>query len=117
MNRYDGADLGGDGGQSSQGDFSGAAHIATQHAGDSGDHSMFSNAIQSLQGQSHQGGIDEQSALDAHQQVYNQGGSGGLSGNTIGTAAALQTFKSMIGGGGSGSRGFGNDVDSSGPKQ
>lgn len=61
---------------------------------------MFSQAIQHAQNNPHQGNFDEQGALDAHQQVYNQGGSGGLNSGTIGTAAALQAFKSMVGGGG-----------------
>jgi hypothetical protein len=48
------------------------------------------------------GGINEDDALQAHQQVYNQGGAGGVSSNTIGTAAALQALKGMVSGGGSG---------------
>lgn len=63
---------------------------------------MFSNAIQHAQSQNHQGGYDEQDALDSHQAVYNQGGTGGLSSGNIGTAAALQTLKGMISGGGQG---------------
>jgi hypothetical protein len=63
---------------------------------------MFSQAVQHAQNNPHQGDIDEQQAYDAHQQVYNQGGSGGLNSGTIGTGAALQAFKSMIGGGGTG---------------
>lgn len=63
---------------------------------------MFSQALQHAQNNPHQGDIDEQGALDAHKQVYNQGGSGGLTSGNIGTAAALQAFKSMIGGGGMG---------------
>ena len=65
---------------------------------------MFSHAVQHAQNNPHQGDIDEQGALDAHKQVYNQEGSGGLNSGTIGTAAALQAFKSMLGGGGAGIR-------------
>lgn len=63
---------------------------------------MFSQAIQHIQGQNHQGGINEQDALNAHQQVYNsQGGSGGpLAAGAIGTAGALQALKSMLSSGG-----------------
>ena len=82
-----------------RGDYSGATSYATQHSGDSGDHGMFSHAIQHAQDNPHQGGINDQQLLDAHQQVYSQGGSGGLTSGSIGTAAALQAFKSMMGGG------------------
>ena len=83
-------------------DYSGAADVASRHAGDSGDQGMFNHAIQHAQSQDHSGGYNEQDAIDAHQQVYQQGGSGGLSGSTIGTAAALQTLKGFLSGGGSG---------------
>ena len=89
------------GGQShQQGDFSGAANVAQQHAGDSGDSGMFSQAIQHMQSQNHQGGFNEQDALDAHQQVYNQGGSNGVTSSAIGAAGALQALKTMMSGGG-----------------
>jgi len=62
---------------------------------------MFSQALQSVQSQfsgNQAGPINESEALGAHQQVY-QGGGGGLSSGSIGTAAALQSLKSMLGGG------------------
>ena len=82
-----------------QGDFSGAAQVAQQHAGDSGEQSMFSQALQHMQSGNHQGPINEQDALDAHQQVYQGGGAGGLAAGSIGTAAALQALKGMLSGG------------------
>lgn len=82
-----------------QGDFSGAAQVAQQHAGNSGDQSMFSQALQHMQSGNHQGPINEQDALDAHQQVYQGGGAGGLAAGSIGTAAALQALKGMLSGG------------------
>jgi hypothetical protein len=61
---------------------------------------MFSNGIQHAQSQDHSGGFDEQDALNSHQAVFNQGGTGGLTSGNIGTAAAMQTLKGMISGGG-----------------
>lgn len=60
---------------------------------------MFSQALQSVQSQfsgNQAGPIDEDEAVNAHQQVY-QGGNG-LTSGSIGTAAAMQSLKSMLGG-------------------
>ena len=51
------------------------------------------------------GPINEDDALQAHQQVINDGGAGGVTSGAIGTAAALQTLKGMLGGGGGGQAG------------
>jgi len=84
-----------------QGDFSGAADVAQRHAGNSADQGMFSQALQHMQSGNHTGPVNEQDALNAHQQVYSQGGgAGGLAAGSIGTAAALQTLKGMLSGGG-----------------
>ena len=87
-----------------QGDFSGAANVAQQHSGDSADKGMFSQAIQHMQSGNHTGPVNEQDALNAHQQVYGQGGgAGGVAAGSIGTAAALQALKGMLSGGGTNS--------------
>jgi hypothetical protein len=85
-----------------EGDFSGAEQVAQKHAGDSGDPGMFSQALQSVQTHfsgNQAGPINEAEALDAHQQVYGGGGgAGGLAAGSIGTAAAMQSLKSFLGG-------------------
>jgi hypothetical protein len=87
-----------------QGDFSGATNVAQQHSGDSADKGMFSQAIQHMQSGNHTGPVNEQDALNAHQQVYGQGGgAGGVAAGSIGTAAALQALKGMLSGGGTNS--------------
>ncbi|RFU28372.1 hypothetical protein B7463_g7986, partial [Scytalidium lignicola] len=83
-------------------DFSGAAHHAQQHAGDSGDSSMFSSIAGFLnQNKSHIGSqpVDEQGAVQAHKQFF--GGEGGGSGDSssMGAAAAMQALKKFSGGG------------------
>jgi hypothetical protein len=93
---------GGGGGGGWQGDFSGAAAVANQHAGDSGDQNMFSSAVQNLSQGQHHGPIDEQQVLQAHQQVYGGQSAGPVAAGTIGTAGALQALKSFMGSGGSG---------------
>jgi hypothetical protein len=62
---------------------------------------MFSQALQSVQSQfggNQAGPINESEVLNAHEQVY-QGGGGGLSSGSIGTAAALQSLKTLVRGG------------------
>jgi len=59
---------------------------------------MFSNAISNLAG-GHHGPINEEAAIDAHQQVFG-GGASNLAAGTIGTAAAMQALKSFLGSGG-----------------
>jgi len=60
---------------------------------------MFSNAIQHIMSGNHSGPIDEDDAINAHQQVYSQDNSGGgLNSGAIGSAAALQALKSFVSG-------------------
>lgn len=92
-------------------DFSGAEHVAQQHAGDSGDSSMFSSALGMLSGKKQQlqnEDLDEGQAVRQHQQYYgggnggnNGGGSPATSGG-IGGAAAMQALKMFTGGSGGG---------------
>ncbi|KAK5002283.1 hypothetical protein LTR16_004451 [Cryomyces antarcticus] len=82
-------------------DFSGAAHEAAQHAGSSGDSSLFSNALGMLQGGRHSQNeeIDEGEAVRQHQQMYGgQGGGQPASSNAMGGAAAMQALKMFTGG-------------------
>jgi len=97
--------MGGNAPSSAQdGDFSGAEEVARQHAGDHNEPGLFANALQYVQSARPQAGdIDEQGALQAHQQVYGQSASGGaapVDSSAIGTAAAMQALKAMLGGGG-----------------
>jgi len=82
--------------------------MAHQYSDGNHDPSLFQNAVHHMQNQNYSGGINEQDALDAHQQVYQQGGQGGVSANTIGSAAGLQALKKLVGGGASGGSGGGN---------
>jgi len=87
-------------------DFSGAASHASQHAGDSGDHSLFSSALGMLSGNKQNlqhGDIDEDDAVRQHQNMYGSGGGGqqASSGN-VGAAAAMQALKMFTGGGSGG---------------
>jgi len=59
---------------------------------------MFSNAIKHMQSGDHSGPINEDDAVNAHQQVYGQSSSGGLNAGSIGAAGALQALKSFVGG-------------------
>lgn len=85
---------GGNGGDS---DFSGAAQHAQQHAGNSGDGNMFSQVLGQLSGQ--QGrlqneNINEQQAVQSHQNFYGGGGGGQpASSGSMGSAAAMQALK------------------------
>ena len=56
---------------------------------------MFTTAISNLAG-AHHGPINEQAAVDAHQQVFG-GSPSNLAAGTIGTAAAMQALKSFLG--------------------
>ena len=88
-------------------DFSGAMHHANQHAGSSGDGNMFNQALSMLGGQKQHlqnQDIDEQQAVQAHQQMYgNQGGSANT--QNMGMAAAMQALKTFTGGKGGGGGG------------
>lgn len=88
-------------------DFSGAEHEARQHAGNSGDSSLFSTALGMLSGKHQQvqnEGFDEEDAVRQHRNFY--GGGGGqqqASSGNLGSAAAMQALKMFNGGGGSSS--------------
>jgi len=89
--------------------LSGAAHHAQQHAGDSGDSNMFSSVISHL-GQNKQNignqQIDEQGAVQSHQQFFGGGGvSQPASSGSMGSASAMQALKMFTGGGSGGSSG------------
>ncbi|KAG9921492.1 hypothetical protein KCV02_g11138, partial [Aureobasidium melanogenum] len=88
-------------------DYSSAAHTAAQHAGDSGDSNLFSNALGMLSGhKAQQGDIDEDDAMRQHQQFY--GGAGQphpASSGSMGSAAAMQALKMFNQGGGSSGNG------------
>ncbi|OCK87590.1 uncharacterized protein K441DRAFT_490334, partial [Cenococcum geophilum 1.58] len=92
-------------------DFSGAAQHASHHAGDSGDSSLFSNALGMLSGKKQHlqnEDIDEDDAVRQHQQMYGGGGSGQqASSNNMGAAAAMQALKMFTGGQGGGQGGGG----------
>ncbi|OCL02062.1 hypothetical protein AOQ84DRAFT_305445, partial [Glonium stellatum] len=93
-------------------DFSSAAQHASQHAGDSGDSSLFSNALGMLSGKKQHlqnEDIDEGDAVRQHQQMYGGGGGGGqqASSNNMGAAAAMQALKMFTGGQGGGQGGGG----------
>ncbi|KAG9997271.1 hypothetical protein KCU78_g17030, partial [Aureobasidium melanogenum] len=84
-------------------DYSSAAHTAAQHAGDSGDSNLFSNALGMLSGhKAQQEDVDEDDAMRQHQQFY--GGAGQphpASSGSMGSAAAMQALKMFNQGGGS----------------
>ncbi|KYG43462.1 hypothetical protein M433DRAFT_156736 [Acidomyces richmondensis BFW] len=94
------------GGYSGPGDLSDVVHHASQQAGDSGDSSMFQNAIGMIQGRHQQyqnEPIDEQDAIRQHAAYYNGGeGAGPATSNGMGSAAALQALKMFNQGGSSG---------------
>ncbi|KAK6004099.1 hypothetical protein QM012_008949 [Aureobasidium pullulans] len=88
-------------------DYSSAAHTAAQHAGDSGDSNLFSNALGMLSGHKAQNeDLDEDDAMRQHQQFY--GGAGQphpASSGSMGSAAAMQALKMFNQGGGSSGNG------------
>jgi hypothetical protein len=88
-------------------DYSSAAHTAAQHAGNSGDASLFSSALGMLSGhQAQQGNIDEDEAMRHHQQFY--GGADQphpASSGSMGSAAAMQALKMFNHGGSSSGNG------------
>jgi hypothetical protein len=89
-------------------DLSGAASHAQEHAGDSGDSSIFSSVINHLGQNKQQIGnqqLNEQDAVQSHQQFFGGGGSSqSASSGSMGAAAAMQALK-MFTGGSSGSSG------------
>lgn len=101
------------GGQGSYGDddMQGAMHHAQQHAGSSGDSSLFGNALGYLSGNKANiatSDLDENHAVNAHQAMYgsNQQNGGNHSSETVGAGAAMQALK-MFSGGNSGGMGGG----------
>ncbi|CAD0091581.1 unnamed protein product [Aureobasidium mustum] len=88
-------------------DYSSAAHTAAQHAGDSGDSNLFSNALGMLSGhKAQQEDLDEDDAMRQHQQFY--GGAGQphpASSGSMGSAAAMQALKMFNQGGSSSGNG------------
>jgi len=118
-----GGNYGGGGGRNDGDEFSGAMHHAEQHAGSSGDSSLFSNALGFLSNNKQNIGnsdLDEQQAVRAHQAMYGGGGGGGggygggmggqgggqpHSAETVGAGAAMQALKMFTGGGGGGGQG------------
>jgi len=92
--------------------FNSAMEHANQHAGSSGDGGLFQNALSHLQNNSSRiqnEGIDEQHAVQAHQQLYgNQGGGNSQHSNeTMGTGAAMQALNMFTSGGGGQGQGGG----------
>jgi len=88
-------------------DYSSAAHVAAQHAGDSGDSNLFSSALSMLSGhKAQQGDVDEDEAVRHHQQFY--GGASQphpASSGSMGSAAAMQALKMFNQGGSSSGNG------------
>lgn len=106
-------------------DFGGAVHHAQQHAGDSGDHSLFEQTLGHLQSNRQNIGsqdLDENYAVTAHRALYSGGGgqsgpaSMGHSSQSIGAGGAMEALQKFTGGGGAsgGSGGAGMGVGSQG---
>jgi len=96
-------------------DLRGAAEQASKHAGDSGDRDLFSSIISAL-GDKKQAlaseDVDEQDAMEQHKRVYNDSGDHQMDSSSLGSAAALQALKMMIGGHNGGqSSGHGTQTD------
>jgi len=120
------------GGQSGYGadddDMQGAMHHAQQHAGSSGDSSLFGNALGYLSGNKANiatSDLDENHAVNAHQAMYgsNQQNGGNHSSETVGAGAAMQALKMFsggsgpAGGGGGGGMGAGSQGGGGGQNQ
>lgn len=101
-------------------DFSGIENHANNHAGDSGDRSLFSSALSMIKqnaGELQNESVDEEHAVKAHKKYYGgKHGGGGDRGEAtssgMGAAAAMQALKmfnsggSIGGSGGQGSQEF-----------
>jgi hypothetical protein len=104
-----------EGRQGNDDEFSSAAQHAQAH-GNSSDAGFFSQALGALSGNKQNlanQDVDEGQAVQAHQQLYQNGGQGGNVGSsTIGAGAAMNALKMFTGGGagqgGQGSQGGGN---------
>jgi len=78
--------------------FHEAAQLASQHAGDAGDTDLFKNALNMVQGQQHEGGVDEQHLVQAHNSFFGEGGQQPATSGNMGAAAAMQALKMFTGG-------------------
>jgi len=83
-------------------DFNNAAQHASEHAGASGDHGLFSNALSLIGSRKQevvQGDIDEEEAVQSHKTFFGGGdGPSEASPRSMGTAAAVQAMKMFTGG-------------------
>merc|ERR1712230_23908 len=108
--RYNNYGGGGGYGGGDDDDLTGAAEHAERHAGSSGDSSLFSSILSSL-GQNKQSignsNLNEQDAVQSHQQFFGNGGGSQADSGSMGAAAAMQALK-MFSGGGSGNTQQGN---------
>lgn len=90
-------------------DFSTISQLASSHAGDSGDSSMFSTAMSMISGKSSQlsqENPDENHLVKSHKKYYGSGGDGGEATESgMGGAAAMQALKMFNSSGGSSSSG------------
>lgn len=90
-------------------DLNGALSHAQQHgSGGANEEGMFSSVLGRLQGNTPQGGVDEQAMVGAHERMYGGGGGGGgqqHGSETVGAGAAMQALKMFTGGGGGGGGG------------
>lgn len=91
-------------------DLSSAASHAQEHSGGSGDQGMFGNVLGYLQQNKHSVSnqqVDEEGAVQAHQQYFGGGGGGGqqADSSSMGAAAAMQALKHFTGGQSSGGGG------------
>ncbi|KAH7027671.1 ClpP/crotonase-like domain-containing protein [Microdochium trichocladiopsis] len=81
-------------------DLRGAAEEASQHAGDSGDSDLFSSIL-NVVGNKRQAlaseDVDEDETIEQHRRVYNGNGGHQVDSSSLGSAAALQALKVMIG--------------------
>lgn len=97
------------GGSSGSGfDFSSIESFASQHAGSTGDSSMFSSAMGMLSGKQSQlanEDVDEQHMVNAHQSFFGNGDASGATSGGIGAASAMQALKMFSGGSSSSSSG------------
>jgi hypothetical protein len=85
------------------GQFGSVVENAQQHSGNSGESSIFENALGHLQNNQsniQNSDVDEQQAIEAHQRVENNDGSQQHDANSLGMAAGVNALKHLSGGGG-----------------
>ncbi|KZV80883.1 hypothetical protein EXIGLDRAFT_398871 [Exidia glandulosa HHB12029] len=87
-----------------------AVQRASAHAGDSGDSSLFSQALSFAKGSKteHKQPVDEAGVINAHKAAYQDGNASSLDAGSLGSAAAMQMLKQFTSGGGSASSGGGS---------